>query len=175
MKVLLTRVLLERPVNRILKVIFNVLFRNTSPLWVPRWCSGNVNITDWMYGLFGVLSSIPVNVKTVQMLFNVVWSFLFTVWMTIMRLCAELITRHIKIPNPSETRGSFFEKAISPWRILVPLHYFYLFLFRSNPLEPGSPGPSFSSLIYKRWVSTGLIPKITSLKKIPWKYLFFTF
>jgi hypothetical protein len=28
-------------------------------------------------GLFGVLSLIPVNVKTVQMLFNVVWSFFF--------------------------------------------------------------------------------------------------
>jgi hypothetical protein len=89
---------------------------------VPRWYSGNVNITDWMYELFGVLSSIPVNVKTVQMLFSVEWSFLLTVWMTVMRLCAELITRHTKIPSPSITRGSYFEKVISPWRILVPLH-----------------------------------------------------
>jgi hypothetical protein len=37
---------------------------------------------------------VPVNVKTVQMLFNVVWSFLLTVWTTAMRFCAELITRH---------------------------------------------------------------------------------
>ncbi len=61
----------------------------------PRWYSGNVDITDRMLRLFGVLSSILVNVKTVQMLFNVVWSFLLTVWTTL-RLCAELITRHIK-------------------------------------------------------------------------------
>jgi hypothetical protein len=77
--------------------------------WVPRWCSGNVDITDWMYGLFWVLSSIPVNVKTVQMLFNVVWSFLLTVWQS--WGCAlnwSLATQ--KIPNPSEARGSFFEK-----------------------------------------------------------------
>ncbi len=51
---------------------------------------------------------------------NVVWSFLLTVWTTV-RLCAELITRHIK--NPYETQGSFFEHVISPWRILVPLHF----------------------------------------------------
>ncbi len=29
-----------------------------------------------------------------------------------------------QISNPFETRGSFFEKVISPWRILVPLHFF---------------------------------------------------
>ncbi len=68
---------------------------------------------------------IPVNVKTVQMLFNVVWSFLLTVWTTAMRLCAELITRRShRIPNPSETRGSLFEKVISTRRILVPLNFF---------------------------------------------------
>ncbi len=73
------------------------IFR-ASMMWtlVPRWCNGNVNITDWMYGLFGVPSSIPLNLKTVQMLFNVVWCFLLTVWTTVMRLCAELIPRHTK-------------------------------------------------------------------------------
>ncbi len=29
-----------------------------------------------------------------------------------------------QISNPFETRGSFFDKVISPWRILVPLHFF---------------------------------------------------
>ncbi len=72
-----------------------------------------------MQRLSGSSSSIPVTVKNVQMLFNVVWSFLLAVWSTVVRLCAELITRHIEIPNPFETRGSFFEKVISPWRILV--------------------------------------------------------
>jgi hypothetical protein len=63
--------------------------------------------------------------KLYKWLFNVVWSFLLTVWTTAVRLCAELITRHIKIPNPFEIRGSFFEKVISTRRILVPLHLFF--------------------------------------------------
>ncbi len=81
------------------------------------WCSGNVNITDWMYGLFGVLSSIPVNVKTVQMLFNVVWIFLFTVWMTIMRLSAELITRHTIWNSGKFLREGYMSPWHSKWHI----------------------------------------------------------
>jgi hypothetical protein len=42
---------------------------------------------------------------------------------------------YTKIPNPSETRGSFFEKIISPWRILVPLHFFVNFLKAKTPLQ----------------------------------------
>ncbi len=38
-------------------------------IWEPRWC----NITDWMYGLLGFSSSMPVNVKTVQMFFKFVF------------------------------------------------------------------------------------------------------
>jgi hypothetical protein len=59
--------------------------------WGTLVVSGNDEITDWMYGLLGSSSSIPVNVKTVQMLFNDVWRFLPTVWTTVVRFCAELI------------------------------------------------------------------------------------
>jgi hypothetical protein len=59
--------------------------------------------------------SIPVNVKTVQMLFNVVWSFL-TVWTTVMRFCAELITRHTKTSKPSQTHIHMKDSSMSTIR-----------------------------------------------------------
>jgi hypothetical protein len=77
--------------------------------WEPRWYSGNVDITSWILRLSESSGSILVDVKTVQMLFNVVWSFLLTVWMTVMRLCAELITSHINL-KPIRNSGKFLRE-----------------------------------------------------------------
>jgi hypothetical protein len=79
--------------------------------WEPRWYSGNVDITDWMLRLFGVLNS----------MFNVVWSFLLTVWTTV-RLCAEFDHSPHQNSKPIWISGLFLRKVISTWRILVPLH-----------------------------------------------------
>jgi hypothetical protein len=111
-----------------------------------RWHSGNVDISNWILRLSESSGSILVDVKTVQMLFNVVWSFLLTVWMTVMRLCAELITSHINL-KPIWNSEKFLregnihttDSCASPWKkktkelasknwIIIRYHLTYLLI-----------------------------------------------
>jgi hypothetical protein len=133
-------------------------------IWVPRWCSGNVDITDWMLRLFGVLSSITVNVKTVQMLFNVVWSFPLTVWTTVMRLCAELITHHIKIPKPNWNSGKFLREGYIPMKDSSASPYFFYIIFmimlqRVVTQKSPSRRPSFQRHFDRSYCSLQRRPK----------------
>ncbi len=120
----LTRIFLHNFVSLCFIVFYEISIKKTILFWEPRWYSGNVDITDWMLRLFGVPSSILLNVKTVQMLFNIVWSFLLTVWTTV-RLCAELITRHTKSQTHLKLGEVSSRRSYPPHEgFLVPLHFF---------------------------------------------------